>query len=60
MNIAYSTPLGRQNKPGRPKPTHFLERDKDDEDNAYGNGVYYVALHTINYNFIYPLFCMGF
>ncbi len=39
MTIAYSTPIGRQNKPGRPQMTHFLERDKDEEDNGYGNGV---------------------
>ena len=30
----HSTPKGRHNKPGRPKITHFLERDKYD-----GNGV---------------------
>ena len=31
----HSTPKGRHNKPGRPKITHFLERDKYD-----GNGVH--------------------
>jgi len=39
MNIAYSTPIRRQNKPGRPKLTHFIERDKYDEDDTYGKGV---------------------
>ena len=39
MTIAYSTPIGRKNKLGRPQMTHFLERDKDEEDNGYGNGV---------------------
>jgi len=39
MTIAYSTPIGRQNKLGRPQMTHFLERDKDEEDNGYGNGI---------------------
>ena len=37
MNIAYSAPIGRKNKSGRPKLTHFLQRDKD-QDDAYVYG----------------------